>query len=285
MTERPRYRITRAAYDVITVFGSLNAEAVPGQVITAVLGDRGWTESNVRNQLTRLVERDLLSREQSGRYSVFTMTPQLLRNFEVLRSSAPRPVFDGSFRALIHSVPERSRTLRDRLVYVARLQGFHALRPGVLIGTEDTVDEVLQGIGPLDDDSWLIATRIVPASSREATRMAEIAFDLRRVRADIAGLGTRLACLQDAEPLPPQARYYDPHFDMAQKLLDVPRVPAGLIVGTLPDEQLGAMMGALNTVYWKRYWPHIRRVVAAQPSAALVRYLPDPAPTSLAEGP
>ena len=38
MADLPRYRLTRGAFDIISAFGSLRASAVPGPVITSVLG-------------------------------------------------------------------------------------------------------------------------------------------------------------------------------------------------------------------------------------------------------
>ena len=62
VTDRPRYRITRGGFDVVSVFGSLGAEAVPGPVVTAVLELHGYTESAARNQITRLVQLGMLER-------------------------------------------------------------------------------------------------------------------------------------------------------------------------------------------------------------------------------
>lgn len=92
-----RYCVTRAGFDVVSVFGSLSAAAVPGTVITAVLTERGWSASNVRSQITRLHDREILQAERRGRHTVYRLAPAFVRRFNTIRGCSEPPPFDGHF--------------------------------------------------------------------------------------------------------------------------------------------------------------------------------------------
>ncbi len=130
-----RYRLTRIAFDVVSVFGCLRAGAVPGPIIVRVLADHGYSASSVRNQLTRMVQRGLISSERRGRVTQYRLSERILSQFRDISGERTPPSYDGRFHAAIYTIPESSRQLRDRVQYVARMLGYRQLRPGVLIAS------------------------------------------------------------------------------------------------------------------------------------------------------
>jgi len=116
VADLPRYRLTRGAFDIISAFGSLRASAVPGPVITAVLGLQVYQPSAVRNQITRLVQRGLLQRTKAGATSVYALDEAIQHRFDMLSADAAAPPYAGQFEGLLFAVPESMRSLRDRIV-------------------------------------------------------------------------------------------------------------------------------------------------------------------------
>ena len=279
-----RYRVTRAGFDVVSVFGSLSAAAVPGTVITAVLTERGWTASNVRNQVTRLLERGVLTAERAGRHTVYQLAPAIARRFNSIRGCAETPAYDGYFYAIFYSIPETERGLRDRLLYAARYGEFHLLRPGVLIGLSDSADFVLGTTGEASPDSWMITGRVTPADLSEARRMAAIAFDLAdmwkrigELRGDVAKVVGDEACSGN--------RYFDVFYRASSEFMQLPHLPAELVDGPRPEQELGALMGQLLDVFGRRYSADCQKAAQQASGADLIEYVPWGEPISAADRP
>lgn len=279
-----RYRVTRAGFDVVSVFGSLSAAAVPGTVITAVLTERGWTASNVRNQVTRLLERGVLTAERAGRHAVYRLAPAIARRFNSIRGCAETPAYDGYFYAIFYSIPETERGLRDRLLYAARYGEFHLLRPGVLIGLSDSADFVLGTTGEASPDSWMITGRVTPADLSEARRMAAIAFDfadmwkrIGELRGDVAKVVGDEACSGN--------RYFDVFYRASSEFMQLPHLPAELVDGPRPEQELGALMGRLSAVFERRYRQDMQATAEQASGADLIEYVPRGEPISAADTP
>ncbi|NNV09810.1 PaaX family transcriptional regulator, partial [Geobacillus sp. MMMUD3] len=100
-----RYRLTRITFDVISVFGCLRASAVPGPIIVRILADHGYSASSVHNQLTRMVQRELVSAERRGRVILYRLRERILSQFHDIGGERTAPEFDGHFHAAIYTIP------------------------------------------------------------------------------------------------------------------------------------------------------------------------------------
>lgn len=286
MADLPRYRLTRGAFDIISAFGSLRASAVPGPVITAVLGLQGYQPSAVRNQITRLVQRGLLQRTKAGATSVYSLDETIQHRFDMLSADAAAPPYTGQFEGLLFAVPETMRSLRDRIVYVSRFAGYRPLRPGVLIGFEDATETLVAALateleeagglrdGARDDLLWE-RCQLVPADLAQARRWTDRAFDVR-------GLHAQLGEVEELAQRAPElavdhTSYYDTFFEVSQRVMGFPSLPVELTPGLHSNERIGAVMGALIGLFVERFAAEAVETALAQPSAALIEFLPDAA--------
>jgi len=167
-----RYRFTRPAFDIVSVYGCLDVHELPTAVFVAVLGERGYTATNVRTQLSRMVHRRLLQRETSGKSSRYAMRAQLRASFDLLSGAGPVRAYSGSFSQLAFAVPESDRQLRDRIIYLAGRAGYGKLRPGLHIAAHDDEKNLRANIGPLPDTAWLDFATLVPRDFPHARALA-----------------------------------------------------------------------------------------------------------------
>lgn len=264
--------MTRAAFDVVSAFGSLNAVALPGSVISAVLVDRGWTASNVRNQITRLMERQLLVREAAGRHSVYSLAEPLLRRFQTLGGALEAPSYDGYFHALFYSIPEADRATRDRLLYIASHEGFALLRPGVLIGLHDA-DTIARRTGAVDAGGWLFTGRLTPSSLEEARAMTAIAFQHGDASRRISRLQKEVAAMT-SDPSVSLNQHFEVYFEVSRELFRIPHLPAELFTGPRPATELHALAQRLNAMYFERHYDHVSAIAHSTKGAELIETVP-----------
>ena len=91
------YRLTRLAFDVISAFGCLRAQGLPGPVNVSVLAEHGYSSSSVHNQLVRMVQRNILVSERHGRVSIYGLSARILAGFMDIAGDRAEPTFDGRF--------------------------------------------------------------------------------------------------------------------------------------------------------------------------------------------
>ena len=285
MAELPRYRLTRGAFDIVSVFGSLRASSLPGPVITAVLGMRGIKPSAVRNQVTRLTQRGLMHREKVGTASVYTLAESLQRGFSTLSGDAEAPSFTGTFHALIVAVPESRRSLRDRIVYIAQFAGYRQLRPGVLIGFEDAAGTLAAALATEFEEAggtrdahgaggvlWERCT-LVPTDREQARRWAEIAFDVRGLHAELRTLEQIAA--RSTEQSVDLGAYYDGFFETSKRAMFLPSLPDELTPGLDARRRVAAVMASLVDLYAEKFAAEVVGTALSQPTSRLIRFLPD----------
>ncbi len=293
MAELPRYRMTRGAFDIVSVFGSLRAAALPGPVLTAVLGMRGLKPSAVRNQVTRLTQRGLMHREKAGTVSVYTLAEPLQRGFDTLSGDAESPTYTGSFHSLIVAVPESRRSLRDRIVYVAQFSGYRQLRPGVLIGFEDAAATLAAALAPEFEEAggtrdthsaegvlWERCT-LVPTDRDQARRWTEVAFDVRGLHAQLCALEEIAA--RSTEQSVDLATYYDGFFETSKRAMFLPALPEELTPGLDARQRVAAVMTSLVDLYAQKFAAEVVGTALSESSSRLIRFLPD-APWAGASG-
>lgn len=123
--------MTRSGYDVVSTFGCLWAQELPASIIIALLVERGYTASNARNQLARLVLRGLLEVRRVGRQSVYSMSQPLARRMGLASGRQDPPSYHGHLSQLVFEIADAQRWFKDRLVSVAEHHGYGRLRSGV----------------------------------------------------------------------------------------------------------------------------------------------------------
>lgn len=285
MAELPRYRLTRGSFDIVSVFGSLRATAIPGPVITEVLGMRGLKPSAVRNQVTRMVQRGVLHREKAGTASVYTLDASLQSGFDTLSADGRAPEYSGEFAGLIVAVPESMRSLRDRIVYTANFAGYRQLRPGVLIGFTDASDTLVAALAAEFEEAggvrdthgsvgvlWERCT-LVPNDLAQARRWTEIAFD-------VSGLHTQI---QEVEAIARRSSaqsidmptYYDGFFETSTRVMAFPSLPEELAPGLRVNERVAAVMASLVDLYAEKFAAEVVGRALSLPTSGLIRFEPD----------
>lgn len=185
---------------------------------------------------------------------------------------------------MFYSIPETDRGLRDRLLYAARYHEFQLLRPGVLIGLTDTAELMLKTVGEIGSDSWVLTGRWTPADLAEARQMAAIAFQLADTWQRIAELRADIATVTRSEEVPVN-RFFDVFHRTSTELMQLPHLPAELVDGPRPEQELGALMGQLLDVFGRRYLADCQKAAQQASGADLIEYVPWGEPISAADRP
>lgn len=273
VAEYPRYRLTRAGFDVISVFGALTATALPTAVIVEVLGDRGYQPSAVRNQLAKLVERGLPTKERRGRAAVFRRSGQLDQQYTKLSRGFPDSGFDGSFATLLHDIPERERSVRDRVLHVAHRYGDRTLRPGLLVGIDHAAAPALrEALADLWDDSrWFLDTGLLrPADATRAVDWARKAFAVEALQSR----AQELEALIDGFCRAPGtvSAYFDLYYQLVQELPTMPVLPPELAPTYDAPARMTTALERFNTLYGRVFAPGVFAGVVRSPEAGLIEF-------------
>ena len=279
-----RYRLTRSSFDLIGVFGSLQARVVPGPVLVRVLAEHGYSASSVHNQLVRLVDRGMLTARRRGRVTLYGLGDPVVENFFDIRGERADRGYGGRFHSIVYAIPERSRRLRDRFQYIAGMLGYRQLRPGVLIGILDRSEELAGMIDLSDDDGWYECGHFAPDSLVAAQRIAESAFGLADALRTAGKLEARVDALDAGGSRPGSGRpelglseFFDLYFVVARAVMEHPLLPRDLVGGSQPAERFRTLMDRCNREYSLRFDERIRQSAAESSSFELVEFLPDPA--------
>lgn len=274
MADQPRYRITRASFDLVSVYGCLGATGVPGPVFAAVLAERGYSPSTVRNQVTRLVHRGVLLRFTQGRTSVYRLGPVAREQFGRLRDHGRESEFTGSFWAALHHIPESERGLRDRIAYLATHQGYRQLRPGVLIAVHDAEDELRTAL--VDHGGPALAERVdlcrlTPSDLGQARRWAATAWETAALRETVAAEETAVNLLESDESASESA-FFDRFHTVSMMGMRTPELPEGLVPGLRAHTRLWSLHGRLLSLYRARYVQRVFERALAVPAVSLIEY-------------
>lgn len=270
-----RYRITRAAFDVISVFPSLSALAIPGPVFSAALRVHGYKESAVKNRLVRMVQQGQLSSERVGRTSLYRVHPTLREKLDALRNRVDVPSFDGQFHAVMHAIPESRRPLRDRLTYVANYFDYRPLRPGVLIGFADNSARLTHMVGDVADaldDAWFSFGSLHPHTREVAESWVRRAFVSADVPAKITDLESRARGLIAETEDGGLAQYMDLLYEALWMFNQVSALPAEFAHLSDDDVRLYRVLAQLNGFYWEHCAAEIVDRALEVPAAGLIEY-------------
>ncbi|BCJ31642.1 hypothetical protein Asera_57500 [Actinocatenispora sera] len=268
-----RYRMTRAEFDVVSVFGGLLATEVPGPVFVAVLAHRGYSASSVRNQLSRMVVRGVLVSRRCGRHTNYRRAAQINHQYERLSGTLDVPEYTGSFPALIVTIPESDRSHRDRVVYLARLCGYRPVRAGVLIALDTPAADRLRvalAEARVDHDG-VDACTLVPASDEQARAWVRRAFEPAAAGAAVDALAARVAAMV-ADPDLDQARYFDVFHALSAQTSRTRPLPRSLAPGYDADTRLADLASRVVDVWLERFAPAMFDEVAGLPEAASIEW-------------
>lgn len=125
------------------LFGIGGTDELPSSVLVALLGDLGLSASAARTLLSRMHARGDVATRRSGRRVDYRLAGATAMAFQrVLHADSPPPAWDGGFRGVLYTVPERKRWFRDALRRAAVQAGYGTLRPGLLISPYDRWDGI-----------------------------------------------------------------------------------------------------------------------------------------------
>lgn len=175
---------------IFTLFGEYLLHR-PGPVWVGSLIDLldalGLSESAVRTALSRMGGRGWLTSERRGRNAFYSLTE---RGRELLEEGERRiydpsrdEAWDGTWQLVSYSVPERERSLRDRLRTRLTWLGFGSLGNGLWVTPHDAADRVEEVAGELgiDDRVELFEGRHLGFSDPD--RLVERCWDLPEIHA------------------------------------------------------------------------------------------------------
>lgn len=269
-----RYRITRPGFDVVSVFGSLWARALPIPVIVAMLGERGYSESSVRNQIGRMISRGAMRAEKVGKFSVVSLATHVEANFLQVSPAAVAPVYDGTLSLLLYEIPEVSRTFRDKLIYIAEHHGYGKLRSGALLGVVDRSHEVLPFV-ELPHDAWATATTLRPVSQCQAQELVERAYGVSEKMQVIDSVSTQVAELERSYRSSSgvsSSKYYDVFFTASMLGFRLPSLPDEVTTGPNLAVVQAKLMKALSELHRVALRDAETAVASMVPSAELIEY-------------
>lgn len=121
--------------------------------LVALLAEFGFSEGAARVALTRLVNRQLLARERTGRLVHYTLTART----RAVLADGDRRIFTlgranpaaGEWTVLWHAIPDGQRLARERLVRRLRFLGFGPVQDGTWMTPHDREDEVTAVVAEL----------------------------------------------------------------------------------------------------------------------------------------
>ena len=182
-------------------------DPLPTRVFLDVLGPLGISDDATRSVLTRLTERGLLIRHQSGRVASYGLTDTSRRLLQDGRErvEATQPFHQPSndWTLLSFSLPETHRDVRNRLRSRLTWAGFGCLRDGLWVapGRVD-VDRMIgvgAKIGGLQIDGFVAS----PTTGTNVARFVRRAWDLDALRREHEEFIRRWErpVLQDLDPV------------------------------------------------------------------------------------
>ncbi|RZU32094.1 PaaX family transcriptional regulator C-terminal domain-containing protein [Blastococcus saxobsidens] len=162
-------------------------QPLPTRVFLDALRPLGVSDDAVRSTLTRLTERNLLTRHQDGRVASYGLTDRshrLLREGrERVEATEPFHQPSSDWTLLSFSLPETHRDVRNRLRSRLAWAGFGCLRDGLWIApgrvdVDRIVDVRAEVEGTLQIDGF-VAT---PTADTDVARFVRRAWDLDALR-------------------------------------------------------------------------------------------------------
>ena len=258
--ELKRYRWTESMLDVPFLLGALAANALAGPSLVALLGGLGRQEAAARNLLTRMRELRAVQVEQKGRVNVYRLAASSYARYQEVEGTRALPAWSGEFDAVLYTVPESARTLRDRVVHTARSAGYGLLRPGVFIAADERWERLRIDPAELTGDAWLHHATITPANLDDARSMAFRAWNLNELGAAYDRALER--CVAATGPVevgwPALRRWRDIYATCFDAQLKDPNLPGELLPPDWPRARFDHAQAAMNRQIGRALQPFLR---------------------------
>lgn len=153
--------------------------------LVQILEGFGFSTAAARVTLTRLVARNLLARERSGRLVFYRPTR---RSLGLIREGDRRifalgepPAPDEDWTIVWYSLPHDARMARHRISRRLRFLGFGPIEDSTWLCPRDEVDDVRRVMQELDADAHGAAFRARPDSFSDLESIVRRAWDLPRL--------------------------------------------------------------------------------------------------------
>lgn len=262
--------------DVPFLLGAVGARALAGPSLVALLRGLGRQEAAARNLLTRMRELGALEVQLHGRTNVYRIASSSYARYQEIEGSRPEPVWTGSFDAILYQIPERERTLRDRVVHRSRSAGYGLLRPGILIAADERWTRLQLGTEEFADPTWLQHVSITPDSLADTRLMAGRAWDLDDLAA--AYVRGRRRCLEATRQVeagwPALQLGRDVYATCFEAQLSDPNLPAALLPDPWPKGAFAQAQHAMNREIFQVLQPFLREHADRGDPAGLNEYYP-----------
>jgi phenylacetic acid degradation operon negative regulatory protein len=157
-----------AARNASLVFFTLGAAEVPpeaplpGPVLVRLLGDLGLSEAAARSTILRMRQAGSISSARTGRTVGYAPSSATLAGHRrhAGQSDPAGPAWDGSFHAMVVTVPESRRSFRDGLRWASATAGYRSLRPGLLIAPSDRRAEIAPVLDRRPEDASVLFAQL-----------------------------------------------------------------------------------------------------------------------------
>lgn len=236
-----RVQPPRGTGSVGFVFGVSRAKAMPGPILTELLGRLGHSPDASRQLLARLASYGMVVRTRRGRVSVYRLAGQMLEGFHAIRLGGSSPAWPGHFHLVLYDLPEGDRQRRDRLRAAAFAAGFASWRPGVLIGWRSPQDWVAPFLrdeaaaGLIEIGTWAVDESTARRAAARAWALDGYREAISRARDQVR----TVASMPSADGWGELRRLHDAFATASVLWLSVPPVPDELTPPHWPMDELG----------------------------------------------
>ncbi len=238
--------------------------ALPGSALLALLSDLGLSEGAARSAILRMRRGGWLVSCRFGRTVAYQPSERVLAGHR-RRAAAFTPPglrWDGSFHALLVSVPEPARAFRDDLRRSAQVAGYRTLRAGLLIAPGDRQDEVGDILGRVPPGASVV-TGWLKLDPDDAQRVASQLWALddlgERYRRLAAGARLAAAEARTGHSVGGEAfqAFAAATLPIYEAVADDPGLPADLLPPDWPAPELGAALGEALAAFGPAVSDHI----------------------------
>lgn len=187
---------------VFTLFGEYlleRSDSVWVGSLIALLEPFGLSEGGVRTVLSRMAKKGWLSSERSGRSSFYALTNRGRVLLEEGQARIYHPSWDrdwdGQWFLLAYSIPQKARSVRDRLRDRLAWLGFGSIGNGLWISPRDVETDVRELSERMGLESHLLCFRARPASALTDQELVERCWDLNALNQRYHEFTTRWTAL------------------------------------------------------------------------------------------
>jgi phenylacetic acid degradation operon negative regulatory protein len=260
---------------------------LPGPALLALLADLGLSEGAARSAILRLRRGGWLVSRRQGRAVTYTPSDRIVAGHRRRAGTFGEagPQWDGSFHALLVSVPEHARAFRDELRRAAQIAGYRTIRAGLLIAPSDRRDEIGDLLDRIPPDASIVSGWLTlgPEDTRRAARDLWALDDLaQRYRAAAARARDAVERAGDARGSDAFRAFAAATLPVYQAVADDPGLPPALLPPDWPAPELGAALGEAIRGFGPAVAGHIadlRRRVTGEGRASVTPGPPSPRST------